>query len=105
MKGIEVYGMTYWSNTIRNLDKASLTLLDEILDLVKSIEAKEDESPRYLWITEQRGTLAEYKKCKNYNDDIRTKKDFQAYFPYEKIWLKFCGLQNRYAKLICINKL
>ena len=105
MKGIEVYGMTYWSNTIRNLDKASLTLMDEILDLVKSIEAKDDESPRYLWITEQRGTLAEYKKCKNYNDEIRTKKDFQAYFPYEKIWLEFCGLHNRYAKLICINKL
>ena len=105
MKGIEVYGMTYWSNTIRNLDKASLTLMDEILDLVKNIEAKDDESPRYLWITEQRGTLAEYKKCKNYNDEIRTKKDFQAYFPYEKIWLEFCGLHNRYAKLICINKL
>ena len=47
MKGIEVYGMTYWSNTIRNLDKASLTLMDEILDLVKNIEAKDDESPRY----------------------------------------------------------
>ena len=88
MKATEVFGMTFMTNTIKHLDIKSLKLMDEILLLVEQIEGKkEDDGVKIFWISEERGSFTEYKKGKNHDLCIKTKKDFLDYFPFEKGWM------------------
>lgn len=80
--------------------------MDEILFLVEQIEGKkEDDGVKIFWVSEERGSFTEYKKGKNHDLCIKTKKDFLDYFPFEKVWMEFCGIQNEYVKYIRIQNL
>ena len=74
MRDFEGYGISRFNTTVKRLDEKSVKIMDKILDIVAEIDAKDDDT-RKLWLTIDRGTLDEYKKCKNRNSDIKTKKD------------------------------
>ena len=102
MRDFEGYGISRFKTTVKRLDEKSVKIMDEILDIVAEIDAKDDDT-RKLWLTIDRGTLGEYKKCKNRNSDIKTKKDFLEYYPDEKIWFEFWSTRNKYGKIITVN--
>lgn len=103
MKGIEVFDLTRICEDITYVNKESMKVIDEILELVSVIDVADEDTVKSLWLSEDRGTFTEYKKCKLYDKNIKTKKDFLRFFPYDKVWFEFYALENKYAKLVSIH--
>lgn len=102
MKDFEGYIISKHNTTVKHIDDESISIMNEILDIVSEIDAKDDDT-RKLWLTIDRGTLTNYKRCKNYNTDIKNKKDFLEYYPDETIWFEFWATRNKYGKVITVN--
>lgn len=88
---------------IKNIDSASMGLLDEILDLLESRIERVTDEMWYMWIKAERGTFEEYNKSKYYNDDVTSEKDYREKYDDVSLWLPLCAVRNEYARLLRIN--
>ena len=106
MNAVDVFFRSFMSTKVKRVDKKSLKIMDEIFDMLDTLESDIREGYHYFWIYSDRGTYTNYRKEKKYDTEfISSKKDFIDFFPTNTIWFEFGAIRDERVRFITINSL
>ena len=100
MNAVDVFFRSFFSTKVKRVDKNSLKIMDEIFDMLDTLESDIREGYHSFWIYFDRGTYSNDIKEKKYGRVcISSKKGFIDFFATNTIWIEFGGIRGRTHKV------
>ncbi len=114
IKAPSIENITIWRNQVYNLEKNSMKLFDEIMELLDRIEPmRSNNNYKRVWLNAERGSVSDMRfndldDAMDYfevDNEADLHKKFLEMYPDEKYWFMLESVSNEDARILIVQKL